>query len=117
MKKALTVFLMVIMTATLLTACSLNPLVGTWSTTIDGAEGQMILDYLAGISRHRDFVQPHSAGYAGPEAAAITLKATAHGKANAPFFMRCPGKPVPPHPLKAGVSNVLCGIKTAAAIG
>jgi len=43
MKKALTVFLMVIMTATLLTACSLNPLVGTWSTTIDGAEGQMIL--------------------------------------------------------------------------
>lgn len=42
MKKAIRLLLLVCCLALLLTSCA-NPLVGSWTTTIDGAEGQMIL--------------------------------------------------------------------------
>lgn len=44
MKRMALVCALLITLSLLLTACSLNPLVGTWSTTIDGAQGQMILN-------------------------------------------------------------------------
>lgn len=43
MKKALAVLLIFAVVAALLTACGSHPLVGTWTTTIEGAEGQMTL--------------------------------------------------------------------------
>ena len=43
MKKALAVLLILILTAAMLTACGTHRLVGTWTATIDGAEGQMTL--------------------------------------------------------------------------
>ena len=43
MKKALAVLLILILTATLLTACGEHELVGTWVATINGTQGQMTL--------------------------------------------------------------------------
>ncbi len=42
MKKALALLAVVLCLATILTSCA-DPLVGTWTTTIDGQPGQMIL--------------------------------------------------------------------------
>ena len=43
MKQILAVTLVLILMTTMLTACVFSPLVGTWSATIAGAEGQMTL--------------------------------------------------------------------------
>ena len=44
MKKVMAVLLLLVWTATLLTACGADPLVGTWTTTIDGDAGRMTLN-------------------------------------------------------------------------
>lgn len=44
MKKVMAVLLLLVWTATLLTACGADPLVGTWQATINGSEGQMTLN-------------------------------------------------------------------------
>ena len=43
MKKIVSVLLVLVIIGTLLTACGTSALVGTWTATIEGAEGQMIL--------------------------------------------------------------------------
>ena len=44
MKKVLALLMAVICLASILTACSGDTLVSTWTTTIEGVEGQMILN-------------------------------------------------------------------------
>ena len=44
MKKTLVLLLIAALTIVLLTACGTDPLVGTWTATINGSEGQMTLN-------------------------------------------------------------------------